>query len=139
MPINTAKWKNRDILDPEDVDDLDMRAAVHEFHGSIPRHEAEEKAHQDYRNDKIMDSAAHHLRGIKSAHAIGDVETAKKHGAMYVLALKQLGHEDALNPPDKVRERSENPGKEFSHFKAHPGDYYSLPKEKEDEKKVDYV
>lgn len=137
MPINTAKWKGRDILDPEDVDDLETRSAIHEFHGSIPRHEAEEKAHQDYRNDKLMDSAAHHLRGIKAAHTIGDIDTAKKHGLLYILALKQLNHEDALNPPDKVKERSENSDKPYHSFKAHPGDYYSLPKEKEEEKKVD--
>lgn len=137
MPINTATWKGRSILDPEDVDDLETRAAIHEFHSGDQRHNAEDRAYVDYRRDKLFDAGAHHLRGIKAAHAIGDTDTARKHGVLFALALKQLGHEDVLNPPKEIKERSENSDKPYHSFKAHPGDFYSLPKEKDEEKKTD--
>jgi hypothetical protein len=135
MPPKMAhKWLGQyDILDPEDEKDLETRASISEFHDSLPRHEAEEKAHKDYKRDKVIEAASHHLRGLKSAHAIGDIETAKKHGTMFALALKELKHEDPLNPPDEVKDRASNSGETFHHFKAHKGDYYTLPKEAEAE------
>lgn len=130
MPTKAATWKGREILDPEDIKDLEMRASIHEFHDGLERHNAEHKAYVDYRRDKLFDAAAHHYRGVKSAHGIGDLDTARKHGALYVLALKELNHDDPINPPDEVKKRAENPDKELHKFSSHPGDYYSLPKEK---------
>jgi hypothetical protein len=128
---STPKWKDRDILDEADKDDLETRAAIKEFHDRMPRHEAEEKAHDDYKKDKIYQAAGHHLKGVKAAHAIGDIDTAKKHGVLYKLALNELGHKDHLDPPKEVLNYSDNAKDELHKFKSHIGDYYVLPKEEE--------
>lgn len=126
-----AEWLGRPILDKDDYEDLEQRAAIHQFHHNIPRHEAEDKAYEDYRLDKITDAAAHHLKSLKSAHAVGDMEIAKKHGIMYRLALKELKHDDHLNPPPDVVERHKNMGEDLHRFRAHKGDFYLLPKDKD--------
>ena len=137
MPKVAHQWKGRDILDPDDEKDLETRSAIAEFHDTLPRHLAEEKAHKDYTRDKVIDSAAHHLKGLRSAHAVGDMDTAQKHGLMYKLAMEHLGHKDLLAPPDEVMDRMNNSGEEIHKWKAHPGDYYTLPKETEGEAKTD--
>jgi|ERR1700690_271851 len=127
------QWKGREILDPEDEKDLEVRSAIHEFSSKLPRHEAEEKAHNDYKRDKVIESAAHHLKGLKAAHAVGDIETARKHGICYKLAMDELGHKDLLSPPDEVTDKAKNSSDEIHHFKSHKGDYFTLPKEAEGE------
>src|SRR5690349_1343683 len=122
---SVAKWKDRDILDPADKDDLETRAAIHQFHDALPSHEAEEKAHEGYKRDKLIEAAAHHLKGLTSSHAVGDMETAKKHGLLYKLALKELKHDDHLNPPEEVMDKVKNSKEELHKFKAHIGDYFS--------------
>ena len=57
MAQKAATWKGREILDPEDEKDLETRSAINEFHDGSPRHEAEEKAHKDYKKDKIAAAA----------------------------------------------------------------------------------
>lgn len=128
-----GEWLGRKIISNDDHDDLETRAAIHTFHSGLPRHEAEEKAYQDYKRDKLIDSASHHLKGLKAAHAIGDLTAAKKHGMMYMLALKGLKHDDGMNPPKEVLDRHENMPKEFQKFKAHPADLYLI--EDKDESK----
>ena len=53
------------------------------------------------------------------------------------MALKELNHDDLLNPPKEVLDHAENAGEELHRFKAHAGDYYVLPKETEAEGKTD--
>lgn len=123
----TPMWLKRfPIVDQEHVPDLEQRAAIHEFGGKIPRHAAEEKAYQDYRHDQLVEAGAHHLVGMKAAHAAGATDQATKHGAMYVLALRALGHDNTISPPDEVATKAANTPSDVYHFKAHKGDAYSI-------------
>ena len=121
-------WKGRPIVDTADADDLDMRSAVLEHIHRLPRHEADEKAHSDYRHDKLVEAGAHHLSGMKASNAAGNMEAAQKHGVMYGLALKALGHDDLMDPPDEVVTASKNtPSESIARFKSHRGDAFSMP------------
>lgn len=129
------KWRNRyPIVDHLHEDDLEMRAAINEHHHKMPRAQAEERAHADYRRDQIVDAAAHHYVGMQAANAAKNMKGAKKHGVMYALALRQLGHKDLVTPPDEVLTRAKNtPSLEIGNFKAHKGDAFSMPPEPEEE------
>lgn len=126
MP-NAASWLGKyPILDATHADDLEMRAAINEHHHHMPRHEAEEKAHKDYRRDQIIDAAAHHYSGMIASHAVGKRDEATKHGVHYALALMALGHGDIVNPPDEVLERVKTtPSDKIGNFKGHDADVYS--------------
>ncbi len=136
------KWMGKyPVLDTTDIsgarpheDDLEMRAAINEHHHKMPRHEAEKKAWEDYRREQIVTTAAHHYNGMKASAAAGSEEDAKKHGLMYLLALKHLGHDDPVRPPDEVLERAKNSSSnEVGKFKAHKGDVFTMPEEPEEE------
>lgn len=99
-------WLDRYPALPADHDDLEARAAVHEFGKRMPRHAAEAQAHQDYLRDKAMDSAAHHLVGVKAAHAAGHSELAAQHHEAYTKAMKQAGHDPTQPPPQEVLTRA---------------------------------
>jgi len=123
------------MTEPEHADDLEMRAAINEHHHRMPRHEAEAKAHEDYRRDQVITAAAHHLLGMRVAHAAGKLEDAKKHATMYAFALHQLGHKDLVTPPDEVADRAKKtPSDDIAKFKAHKADMYSMPELGDNEK-----
>jgi hypothetical protein len=129
-------WKGKyPTSDTTHFDDLQMRSDIYEHMHRLPRHDAEARAHADYRKEQIHKAAAHHWNGMKAAHAAGNEESAKKHGYMYALALHQLGHKELLNPPPEVLEAAKDPKSEIGHFKAHPGDAFSLPPEEPEEPK----
>jgi hypothetical protein len=80
-----------------------------------------------------LEAAAHHLSGIKAAHAIGDLNTAQKHGAMYALHLKSL----ELNPmdavPPEVMAKLNSPNRPATtRFKAHAGDAFAVTEARQD-------
>jgi hypothetical protein len=106
--------------------DLEQRAAIHELGNKLPRHLAEEKAHQDYRREQLVEAAAHHLVGLKSAHAAGASDDARKHAVMYGLALRALGHGSGINPPPEVESRASHKPPEVYRFKPSTGDLFSL-------------
>jgi hypothetical protein len=127
-------WKDKyPISDAEHVHHLDTLSAIHEFGSKLPRHEAEEKAYEDYKKDRHIESAAHHYNGLKAAHAVGDMETAKKHAVFYSLASKSLG----LNPHDEPSEEISNKAKYeptgITKFKPHKSDLFLLNKDKDHE------
>jgi hypothetical protein len=138
MPMWQGKYP---VLDTTDIsgarpheDDLEMRAAINEHHHKLPRHEAEAKAYADYRREQVVTAAAHHYVGIKASAAAGNKEAARKHGLMYLFALKQLGHNDPVRPPEEVMEKIKNtPSDEIGRFKAHKGDVFTVPPEPEEE------
>ena len=131
-PKKQHMWLDRyPITDPKHVHTLETAAAVHEFLTRLPRHEAEARAHDEYKKDQILESAAHHLSGMKAAHASGSLEESKKHGVMYGLALQQLGH-DPLGPvPPEVSHKLKNleVTAPIYKFKAHRGDSFTVPEE----------
>jgi len=120
------------IVDADHVDRLEQDAAIGEFGHKMPRHEAEARAHSDYRHDQLSEAAAHHLVGLTAAHAAGASDDAKKHAAMYGVALKALGHDDVMNPPPEVASKAKHTPAEVYKFKAHRGDAFALPEHKEE-------
>lgn len=122
-----ATWLGRyPVALAEHIPDLEQRAAVHEFGSKMPRHKAEEAAYADYKRDQLVEATAHHLVGMRAAHAAGQLEQAKRHGVMYGLGLKALGHTDLLSPPDDVASKAAHTPSEVYRFKAHPGDAFAL-------------
>jgi hypothetical protein len=121
------------VLDAGDGDDLESAAAVHEFRNKMPRHLAEERAHSDYIKERAIDAAAHHLLGIKAAHAAGHTAAASSHGEAYVAAMKAAGL-DAFGPPhQKVMDRIKTARPGVYSFKKHPADiFFSASPEKAD-------
>lgn len=127
-------WKGKyPMSDTTHVDDLQMRSDVYQHMHRLPEHEAQARAHADYRKDQIFAAAGHHWNGMKAASAAGNVDAAKKHGVMYTLALHQLGHKDPMSPPPEVLEAAKDPKSKIARFQAHPGDAYSMPPEEPEE------
>ena len=121
-------WKGKyPMSDTAHGDDLQMRSDIYQHMHRLPEHEAQSRAHSDYRKDQIFAAAGHHWNGMKAAAAAGNDEAAKKHGVMYTLALHQLGHKDPMNPPPEVLEAAKDPKSKIARFQAHPGDAYSMP------------
>jgi hypothetical protein len=123
-------WKGKyPMSDTAHADDLQMRSDINRHMHRLPEHEADARAHADYRKDQIFAAAGHHWNGMKAAAAAGNDDAAKKHGVMYTLALHQLGHKDPMNPPPEVLEAAKDPKSKIARFQAHPGDAYSMPPE----------
>lgn len=122
-----GSWQGRTILDPDHAHELDREAAVHEFGGKYPRHEAEARAYSLYRKKQLAIGAAHHLKGARAAQAVGDMDEAQKHGTLYTLHLKELGHESIGPIPEEVRHHlDKTDGEKHYKFKVHPADAFLL-------------
>lgn len=127
----SKKWLDKyDISHEDHIPGLEVRAAVAEWHDKLPRFEAEAKAHADYTKEELENAAAHHFSGVHAAHAAGDTESAKKHGVMYLLAMKALGHKDVLNPPPEVQNKAKNSPSKVYKFKNHISDQFLLQGDK---------
>ena len=124
------------ISDEDDIHSLDTRAAIHEFQGKLPRHEAEAQAHSDYKKESIVNSCAHHYSGVMASHAAGDTESSKKHALMLSLGLKALGH-DGIKVPDEVVNRAKHTPSKVYAFKNHKSDGFLLNTDKSKESTSD--
>lgn len=125
MSNNDAKWLNRyPILHEDHGNDLSTHAAMLEFGDKLPRGESEKRAYMNYRRANIVDSAAHHLIGMRAAQGTGDSAAAKRHGTMYALAVRSLGHDHLYTPPDEVLERIKTNPVSLYRFKSHPADRF---------------
>lgn len=125
-------WQNRfPVVAPEHFDGLEAAAAVHEFKHKKSRDAAEHAAHDDYRVEQARDSAAHHLLGIRAAHASGNDGAAREHGEAYAAAMKAAGHDPFAPPPPQVMDRVREAMPKVYSFKAHPADvlFASAPPE----------
>jgi hypothetical protein len=122
-------WLNRyPVLHDNHLHDLEAAAAINEFDKKLPRAEAEKLAHANYVSDHHAAAAAHHLSGMKAAQSIGNMEEAKKHGAMYHLHVKALGHDPVGPVPPAVQHHFQHDGEhqKVYKFKAHKGDRFLL-------------
>lgn len=122
------QWLGRPIASEDHANDLEMRAAMHEFSGKMPRSQAEQKAHDDYVKDHRLEASAHHLSGMRAAQATGNHEAAYKHWLMYDMHAKALGHESVGTVPPEIEAKlaeGNGQGKQYS-FKAHKGDLYAF-------------
>lgn len=121
------KWKDKyPISDAEHVHHLDTLSAINEFGSKMPRHEADDKAYEQYKKDRLLESAAHHLTGLKSAHAVGDMDTAHKHAVMYSMAMKAMGHSPTGEVPDEVSNKAKHEPQSITKFKPHKSDLFTL-------------
>lgn len=121
---NQHKWQGRDILDKDHVKDLDLAAAIHEFHNGKPRKVAEDLAYSDYIRAHHTKAAAHHLVGMKAANAAGAMGDAKKHYDWYIAHLKSLGHEAHEAVPQEVSKEAQRMSQEdpVYIFRGHKAD-----------------
>jgi hypothetical protein len=122
-------WRNTyTVLKPEDNDQLEANAAQHEFRGGLTQDQSEARAHQDYLKNHAVDSAAHHLLGMRAAMAVGHTAAAKRHGEAYGLAMSHLGYNPLGAPPKDILDRSKDIQKSPYSFKAHQADEFFAPK-----------
>jgi hypothetical protein len=138
MSTQNDKWNDRPINSPEDKQGLDAASAIYEFRYKLPRHEAEAKAHADYVREHAINSACHHLLGMRAAHAAGSDKAAKQHSEAYADAMAVLGHPAIDVPPREVVERLESMKAHVYKFSNHGSDKV-IPKrpEPEQENNVD--
>jgi hypothetical protein len=127
-----ATWLNNaayPLVKPEHAQELEQNAAVNEFGKKMPRAQAEADAYKGYKERQHVEAAAHHLAGMQAARGAGDMEAARKHGLMYNLHSKAIGHEP-VGPahPDVVAHMNAGPSKVYK-FKAHHGDQLALTPE----------
>lgn len=128
------KWKDKyPISDADHIAHLDTLSAIHEFGSKLPRHEAEAKAYQDYKKDRLTESSAHHYNGMKAAHAVGDMETAKRHATFFALAMKAMGKSPHDELPDDVANKAKYEPTGITKFKPHKSDLFTLTKDKDHE------
>lgn len=124
------QWLGKTILSPDHAHDLERAAAIHEFGHGMLRHEAEKKAYDDYVRDQRLSAMAHHYQGMKAAYGLGDMDEARKHGAMYELHAKSLGFNptDPV-PPEVVAKMPSLQDRKVYKFKTHGGDAFALKDE----------
>lgn len=118
-----AMWMNHPILDASHSHDLDQRAAIHEFQNGKTREDAERLAHEEYRMESHLKAAAHHLVGMKMAHAAGSNETAQQHYKMYESHMKRAGKDPNGPVPPEVEHHKPSAFKSFG-FLNHGADSY---------------
>src|ERR1035437_4540487 len=123
-----VKWLDRHLVtSPDHTNDVDQKAALHEFDGKMPRHLAEEKAYSDYRREQHLHGAANHLRGLKAAQASGDREDARRHSAMLEAHAKKVGFDPYTDTPSELNQYMHEDTPEAVHkFKAHRSDLLAL-------------
>lgn len=114
-------WQGRRIAAPEHAADLEMAAAVKQFTEHKRQPEAESAAHAAYTRSQALDAAAHHLAGIRAAHAGGWDDPAREHAEAYAAAAQQAGFDPHGEPPKEVLDRLASL-KPLYRFKAHPAD-----------------
>lgn len=133
-PLASAPmWSGKPLVHADHAPDLDRAAAVYEMGADkLPRAAAEDRAHADYKKRQHIEAAAHHLGGMKAAVATGDIEAARKHGVMYELHSKALGHDTVGPAHPEVAARLARAPLGFQRFKAHRGDLFAVPEKKEE-------
>lgn len=128
------RWQGRAVLNKDHSFDLDRSAAVYEFKHKLDRNKAEEMAYGDYRKARSIDGAAHHLAGMKAAHAVGNKKDAIKHSLAYGLHMKNLGHDPVGEPPDEVKEKVSDHADVYG-FKPHDADTLFVDHDEDKEEK----
>ena len=129
MDDKIPKWRDRyPVLALEDHDLLDTNSSVKEFRGGLSKEQVEAEVYKDYLRNHAIDSAAHHLLGMRAATATSHEPAAKKHGQAYSLAVKHLGLNPTDTPPKEILDRAKNIEKNPYSFKAHQADDFFVPK-----------
>jgi hypothetical protein len=121
----TLHWYGHPVKDEAHATNLDLKAATYQFHHGMDRHEAENKAKHEDRVERHQKAAAHHLDGMKAAHAVGNHEDAQQHHMMYTLHAKALGFEtNGAVPPEVAKWQGSKAEKHAYTFKGHGDDQF---------------
>lgn len=128
-PLELPTWAGRYPIAAHDHStQLDMDAAVNEFGLRMPREQAEDEAYRQYlyhpQRGQHAQAALHHLRGMKAAHAAGDMNTARDHSLMFNLHAKALGKQPHEVARDLQSQMQNLPA--MTKFKAHRGDAFAV-------------
>ena len=127
--LSKGEWAGKTLVG--NGQGLDETAALLEFKEGLPRHVAEEKAYRQYNTQHHYQAAAHHLQGMKAAHALGQVDEGKRHGALYALHMRSLGQDpnDDVPPEVMAHMRALQAENQSNYkFKAHGADKLLLGK-----------
>lgn len=118
-------WYGHPVKDESHANDLDLKAAVYQFHHGMDRHAAENRVKHEDRVERHQKAAAHHLDGMKAAHAVANHEDAQQHHAMYSLHVKALGGEPNSAVPPEIAKWQGNKDKKHAYtFKGHGDDQF---------------
>lgn len=121
MPDNEKKpkqlfWQGvHPILKPEHSDWLEVEAAQNEHAHGMSRHEAQHKAHVDYKRKHVVDMAAHAYAGMRAAEG----EDKQKYTMDWHAACEHLGCDPSGPLPDEVKAQMES--EDFKHPVHHVG------------------
>ncbi len=124
MDSKRKMWRDRHpLMSAEHEPELEARAAIHELSNGHPRAAAEDKAYEDYLKTHIKRAAAHHLAGVKAAHAAGDPQAAAQHAVVYGLMARTLGFNPHGEPPEDIAALShDSTATHVYDFKPHGAD-----------------
>ena len=135
-PNKRHEWMGRPVTGPKDVETLEQLAAVKEFAGKLPRHEAEKAAYKEYMRQQHLAGASHHLSGMKQAGAAGKSdEAAKQHFMYYAAHMGQLGYDpyDAVPPEVADHQMPSASDTKAYKFRGHTADDFALHTDKKDD------
>jgi hypothetical protein len=122
IPSKKKMWMGKPISHEDHHGELELAAALNTHALKMPKGEAEAKAYKDYTDKQSKEAAGYHLAKIKEALAAGDKESAKKHGMLYNLHMKNLGLDPMSPPPDDVLHYSAKAANSEYKFKGHSND-----------------
>lgn len=118
-------WQGHPVRDEKHRNDLDMKAAIFQFHHGMDRTAAEHRVKHEDRVERHQQAAAHHLDGMRAAYAVGNHEDAQQHHAMYSLHVKALGQDPAgAVPKDVAHWQGDKEKKHAYTFKGHGDDQF---------------
>lgn len=118
--MDFKNWKDNIIVDDKDKEALEYASAKNEFIRKMPRIEAEQKAYSDYKKQKHLEAASHHLSGLREAASKGDRESGEKHHALLILHRQALGENPDSEPGPNISSGKQT--KEWVKFKNHIND-----------------
>lgn len=121
-PPPKKEWMGKPILSPKHADDLELKSAVQQFALKQPKAQAEQNAYKEYISEHSRKAASHHLSGIQAALGQGDKASAQKHGVLYNMHMRQLGHDPISPPPEDIMLGAQKP-KSYK-FSGHPADLF---------------
>ncbi len=121
----TLFWQGHPVRDEAHQRELDLKAAIFQFHHGLDRAAAEQRVKHEDRVERHQKAAAHHLDGMRAANAVGNHEDAQQHHGLYTLHVKALGHDPATAVhPDVSKWQGKNAEKHAYTFKGHGDDQF---------------
>jgi hypothetical protein len=83
-------WNGYPVIEDDDHNELERRAATHAAH--LSPQDAIATAYKHYKRDRHQKAAAHHLQAASTMARAGRPEDSDRHRLMYGLHLRTLGY-----------------------------------------------